>query len=262
MWLYYYYFAFVSFLLLLFMIFESRLYAFMGIEKNVFYDGEYSDLLTGKAQGVRFIIMGIFFASYTFPAIVFYKSVDPNLFPVLCLTVWPFSFVLCYWGCVMLLRPKVYGEESRCSIPCDDYAKDALLSKSIPLSYTELVNKCMYSFMGGSTITLGLLINDPWHCNVFVRVLLWILYFVVLFGFTFMDKVNEYLMNNEKFNEDIRVENNYDESWVFDIRCPPGYFDYCLCAYFVPFIPTVVTLYVTGFLLNNGASGIFITLFV
>ncbi len=222
---YWYYVILVLIVYFTYWIFETKIFNFFGLQKNVIYNGVKNDTLTGKAQGVRNIIAGILFFSFSIPALLIYKHSlwDTILIRVFFAAVWPISFVALYWGCVILLRPHVFGEDSRCDIPCDEYAKDCLLNESIPLSYTELVNRSIPSFIFGSVFPFYLgIYNDYGNFSLWPRIIIVGSLVVILLLFTFMDKINEH--------------------WSYDIRYQPGYSDYMLCAYFLPFIPDFVAL--------------------
>lgn len=226
---YWYYVILVLIVYFMFWIFETKIFNFFGLQKNVVYNGVKNDTLTGKAQGVQNIIAGILVFSFSIPGIIGlygYNMWTTGLVGVFFATVWPISFVLVYWGCVILLRPHVFGEDSRCDIPCDSYVKDALLNESIPLSYTELANRSISSFIFGSVF--------PFYIGIYTKSLfLWPRVIIVgslvilLLLFTFMDKINEH--------------------WAYDIRYQPGYSYYMLCAYFLPFIPDFLALFLSFF---------------
>lgn len=61
MWWYYYWFVFMTIILIIFQIsdWNGKLYSILGVQKNVYYNGEYSSLRTGKSQGVLLIIFGL-----------------------------------------------------------------------------------------------------------------------------------------------------------------------------------------------------------
>lgn len=51
MWWYYYWFVFMTIILIIFQIsdWNGKLYSILGVQKNVYYNGEYSSLRTGKS---------------------------------------------------------------------------------------------------------------------------------------------------------------------------------------------------------------------
>lgn len=128
MWWYYYWFVFMTIILIIFQIsdWNGKLYSILGVQKNVYYNGEYSSLRTGKSQGVLLIIFGFIVLGYTVPLL----RDTMEFAKMFTMSVWPMTFIIFYVGCIELLRPHTFGEESRCDVPCDDYAKDALLEKS------------------------------------------------------------------------------------------------------------------------------------
>lgn len=238
MWWYYYWFVFMTIILIIFQIsdWNGKLYSILGVQKNVYYNGEYSSLRTGKSQGVLLIIFGFIVLGYTVPLL----RDTMEFAKMFTMSVWPMTFIIFYVGCIELLRPHTFGEESRCDVPCDDYAKDALLEKSMPLSYAELLLKAEASLLMGSPVHFCLTVINPFNFPTILLIILWAIYIAVLLAFTFMDKINEYLSKHEeKILNFLCPNGEYDK---FDIRYPPGYYSYLLCAYILPLVPMLIGL--------------------
>ena len=68
MWWYYFWFVFMAIILIIFQIsdWNGKLYSILGVQKNVYYNGEYSSLRTGKSQGVLLIIFGFIVLGYMY----------------------------------------------------------------------------------------------------------------------------------------------------------------------------------------------------
>lgn len=186
------------FMFVYFVFLEKRVFKKLGIEKWVYYEGEDSGMLTGKAYGLQQITFGCLLFLFSIPPFLFdFPTGISNFFNIVfMLVVWPLSFITSYTGLIILLRPNVFGEESRYHEVCEVISKDILMRK-IPISYTEILFANARGLIF-SSISVGIVNFTTFYLkmefiNYYISIAMIISYVVVLFYFLFIDKVNGYL---------------------------------------------------------------------
>ena len=123
------------------------------------------------------------------------------MFIVFSLSSWPGGFISTYTGLIVLLRPHVFGEESRYHEVCNRIKEDIVLNEKIPLSYTEIL---FFNLRGFVFSTIGVFMYTSLFLlgagifGLYYILLLDASYVVILLFFTFIDKFNEH------FKYDIR----------------------------------------------------------
>ncbi|WP_455645670.1 hypothetical protein [Methanosphaera sp.] len=183
--------------------------------------------MTGTAQGVRFVIAGVLFFLIGLPIVFEYFKMNSLGDLYLLSIIWTPAGVCLWWGLVILLRPHVYGEDSRYDVPCESYSKEACLNEVIPLSYTELANKCVSQFLFGTVIVFLFLTGTSVFKSLFafcLRIVVFSIFMIMVLLFSFMDKINDRLQS-------------------LDFRDPfSGYGEFILCTYLFTIISFIISL--------------------
>ncbi|OED30787.1 hypothetical protein NL43_00240 [Methanosphaera sp. WGK6] len=85
-------------LFIFYIIFETRIFRFVGIQKNIVYNGVKNDTLTGTAQGVRFVIVGLLFFLIGLPIVFEYFKMNNLGYLYLLSIIWSPGGVCLWWG--------------------------------------------------------------------------------------------------------------------------------------------------------------------